>query len=153
MKLLHQVGDWMKTNGESIYGTHGSPLPKLPWGRCTMKAAGDNTELFLHIFDWPEDGSLLVPALKNQVVTANLLAGGTTVAAETTDDGVVLKLPGGAPDAVSSTVKLVVSGKPEIGEVAVLPAGNGTIRLDAESASLHGQQLRIESADKASNIG
>ncbi|MCP5542914.1 MAG: alpha-L-fucosidase [Akkermansiaceae bacterium] len=153
VKLLHQVGDWMKTNGESIYGTHGSPLPKLAWGRCTMKDAGDNTELFLHVFDWPEDGSLLVPALKNQVVTANLLAGGTTVAAETTDDGVVLKLPGGAPDAVSSTVKLVVSGKPEIGEVAVLPAGNGTIRLDAESASLHGQQLRIESADKASNIG
>ena len=153
VKLLHQVGDWMKTNGESIYGTHGSPLPKLPWGRCTMKAAGDNTELFLHIFDWPEDGSLLVPALKNQVGTATLLAGGTTVATETTEDGVVLKLPGGAPDMVSSTVKLVISGKPEIGEVAVLPAKNGTIHLDSEAVRLHGQQLRIESADKASNIG
>ena len=82
-----------------------------------------------------------------------LLAGGTTVATETTEDGVVLKLPGGAPDMVSSTVKLVISGKPEIGEVAVLPAKNGTIHLDSEAVRLHGQQLRIESADKASNIG
>ena len=59
----------MKVNGEAIYGTTASPFEKLAWGRCTQKPG----KLYLHVFDWPKDGKLLVP-IANRVNKAYLLA-------------------------------------------------------------------------------
>jgi alpha-L-fucosidase len=54
---LNAVGAWMKVNGESIYGTSASPFKAQPaWGRVTKK---DGT-LYLHVFDWPSDGKLVI---------------------------------------------------------------------------------------------
>ena len=68
---LQAVGDWMKVNGESIYGTTASPLKTQPdWGRITKKG---NT-LYLHIFDWPKNNGLDVGDLvKNSHFKAFLL--------------------------------------------------------------------------------
>ena len=30
-------GQWMRGNGEAIYGTTADPFPRLSWGRCTKK--------------------------------------------------------------------------------------------------------------------
>jgi len=32
--------------------------------------------LYVTVFDWPKDGKLVIPGLKNKVVSAKLLAGG-----------------------------------------------------------------------------
>src|ERR1035438_6767029 len=42
-----------------------SPFKRLPWGRCTTKLSPDGAILYLHVFNWPENGKLLVPGLKN----------------------------------------------------------------------------------------
>ena len=55
----------MKVNGEAIYGTTASPFKRLAWGRCTKKLTADGATLYLHVFNWPADGKLLVPGLKN----------------------------------------------------------------------------------------
>jgi alpha-L-fucosidase len=70
VRLLREVGGWMKVNGESIYGTDAGPFAQLAWGRCTLKA----DRLYLHVFDWPSDGRLVVPGLKANVTRAYLLA-------------------------------------------------------------------------------
>jgi alpha-L-fucosidase len=70
---LKDIGEWMKENGESIYGTQASPFQKLEWGRCTQKVRGRETILYLHIFDWPKDGKVVVPGLKNKIVRAYAL--------------------------------------------------------------------------------
>lgn len=70
---LKDMGDWMKENGEAIYKTQVSPFEKLDWGRCTQKEDGKNTVLYLHVFDWPNDGKLVVPGLQNKVVEAYAL--------------------------------------------------------------------------------
>src|SRR5690606_37704290 len=74
IERLREMGDWMKVNGETIYATSASPFKRqLRWGRCTTKSNGKATTLYLHIFDWPEDGKLLLPGLKNRVRSAALL--------------------------------------------------------------------------------
>jgi len=66
---LQTIGEWMQVHGESIYGTEATPFPEqLPWGRCTQKDLGDGvTRLYLHLFDWPLDQTLTVPAIGEPV--------------------------------------------------------------------------------------
>jgi len=70
VRILQEVGNWLDKYGESIYGTTGSPVGKLAWGRCTAKPG----KLYLHVFHWPTDEQLIVPNVKNEVKKAYLLA-------------------------------------------------------------------------------
>jgi alpha-L-fucosidase len=99
VRSLRAIGAWMKTNGESIYGTRASRFADLPWGRSTTKGA----TLYFHVFTWPADGRLAVPGLKTRVRTARLLSGGT-LQTEITDTGLILRLPSRAPDPVASVI-------------------------------------------------
>ncbi len=138
---LQAVGKWMKTNGEAVYGTSATPFKKLPWGRCTRKRDGPNTTLYLHVFDWPADGRLRVPGLRNAVRSAYLLDGRRAVPAALDADGVTLTVPSAAPDAVSSTVVLKISGPPTVTPPPPVYIGqdaNGVLRLAAPDAELHG---------------
>jgi len=75
VQTLKDIGRWMKVNGESIYVTQSSPFHSTPWGRCTQKVLpGGRTVLYLHVFDWPEDGKLVVDGLGNDPRTAYLLS-------------------------------------------------------------------------------
>lgn len=117
VERLKEIGEWMKVNGESIHGTQANPFPKTPWGRCTTKSiAGGNTRLYLHVFDWPADGKLPLPSLKNEIVKAQLLARpDQKVAARKAADGApVIELGGKAPCAIASVVAVDIKGSPEI---------------------------------------
>ena len=105
VERLAEVGRWMKVNGDSIRGSGACPLAKLDWGRCTRKASGDGSTLFLHVFNWPADGKLAVP-LTGKVVSATLLATGKKLAVKVGDQGVTVNLPAAAPDKLSSTIVL-----------------------------------------------
>ena len=103
------IGAWLRVNGESIYGTSASPFPQpLPWGRATAR----HRDLYLHIFDWPADGRLLIP-VKNTTATATLLASpGVAVPVTPSAEGLVLTLPSSAPDSVATVVRLSLDGAP-----------------------------------------
>ena len=153
IKLLNQVGAWMKINGESIYGSQASPFKSLPWGRCTVKADGDHTALYLHVLEWPKDGKLVVPRLENRILSAELLAQKGALKVGQSDGGPVLQLPASAPDPVCSTIKLMIEGAPKIGALVVGPGQDGVIRLLAEDARLIGKEIKEETTNKGSNIG
>lgn len=114
---LREVGTWMKINGEAIYGTKASPLPILSWGRCTKKESGNNTILYLSVFEWPADGKLVVPGLPNEVVSAKLLSNTSVLKTEKSkaNDGpaVIILLPSTALDQSATVVRLEVKGKVE----------------------------------------
>lgn len=111
VKSMQAIGAWMQANGDSIYGTQASPFEKLAWGRCTQKRLADGTtRLYLHVFDWPKDGRLLVPALPGKPVKAFLLAGGKEGKKElkTTagDKQVAIAVPAQAPDKIATVIAL-----------------------------------------------
>ena len=66
--------------------------------------------LYLHVFEWPSDGKLVVPGLKNTVASARLLADGHKLVTAASPDGLVVTLPAAAPDQIASTVVLNVKG-------------------------------------------
>ena len=152
IKRLHEVGAWMKVNGEAIYGTSASPFLKLPWGRCTSKPGDGTTTLYLHVFDWPSDGKLLVPGLENEIRSAEVLAGNIKAAVTVTDKGPLIQLPPTAPDAVSSTVRVVITGAPRISEPLVMPDKDGILHLTPAEASYQGE-LKAEESEGRANIG
>jgi alpha-L-fucosidase len=152
VERLKAIGAWMKVNGEAIYGTTASPFEELPWGRCTKRVARGGTTLYLHVFDWPANGSLMVPGLKNAVSSARLLATGKPLKFSRTADGVDVSVPATAPDAISSTVVLKIKGLPEIVAPVLHQAADGSVRLAASKAKLQGG-LQYESGGGKDNLG
>ena len=107
VERLAAMGEWMKVNGESIRGTTASPLGEVPWGRCTAKPG----KLYLHVFDWPANGKLEVPGLKDQVRKAYLLADKKRATLPVTrggEDTVVVTVPEKSPDRINTVVVLEI---------------------------------------------
>lgn len=157
VERLHAIGQWMQINSESIYGTTASPFAQLSWGRCTKKTYTDAAVLYLHVFDWPEDGELLVPGLKNQVEQTYLMSDWRTLRTRSTDSGVVVSLPEQAPDSVDSVIVMSVSGSLEIESTSPAQTNGGSLILSAESAYIHnneaGRQARVQHHEGVPNIG
>ncbi len=113
---LKAIGQWMKVNGSAIYATQASPFKYLEWGRCTQQPIEGGTRLFLHVFDWPETGELVVPGIYNAAKNAYLLADAdrSPLAVTRDEDALVIALPNEAPDSINSVVVLEIEGKPDI---------------------------------------
>src|SRR6185503_17603514 len=86
---LREMGAWMRTNGDAIYGTTASPYGRPTWGRYTAKRG----RVFAHIFDWPKDGKLAVTGVKESLARAYLLADNKPLPIERGANGVVIRLP------------------------------------------------------------
>jgi alpha-L-fucosidase len=154
IQRLEETGRWIKANGEAIYGTSAGPFTRqLPWGRCTQKTDRFGTTLYLHVFQWPADGKLIVPGLKNKAKSASMLASREKVATASSESGLVLTVPLQAPDALSSTVVLRLQGAPEIEATAILQDPDGSVKLRAGEAALHGDTVKYESGGDHDNIG
>jgi len=137
---LKEIGEWMRVNSDSIYGTTGSPFKKLDFGRCTKKEYAKGTTLYFHVFDWPSDGKLVIPGLKNEIKQAYLLSDWKQ--RETTQDesGTTISLPEQAPDEVNSVVVVQVSGKLEIEATGIVQNKDGSVNLWADEAYIHNNE-------------
>jgi len=111
IERLADIGRWMKINSESIYGTQASPYPAPTWGRYTRKKLDNDTlRLYLHVFDWPGDGKLVVEGMENpsSAQYAFLLADVNRKPLKTAieNNKLVINLPKRAPDAIISVIAM-----------------------------------------------
>lgn len=113
---LKDMGDWMKENGEAIYETQASPFEKLDWGRCTQKEDGKNAVLYLHVFDWPKDGKLVVPGLQNEVVEAYALNDKSKAGLDVEKNGetITVDVNNVRPSKYATVIVLEIEGKPAV---------------------------------------
>lgn len=100
---MRAIGKWMATNSEAIYATNASPFEQPAWGRYTRKPG----KLYAHVFDWPADGELVIPARDRPVTKAYLLADANrALDVRTESDGVTIHVPTQAPDPIASVVAI-----------------------------------------------
>jgi alpha-L-fucosidase len=149
VERLRQVGQWLKLNGEAIYGTSAGPFKRgLPWGRATQKGE----MLYLHVFDWPKDGKLVVP-LSNKPLKAYLLAAKDKgLEFSTGENGLTIQLPAAAPDKIASVIALELDGKPQPFAHRLHPADDGALLLNAVDAEIEGS-AQVEDHGGVPNIG
>ena len=147
IQRLSEIGDWMDINGEAIHGTIGSPFSELPWGRATQKFHGDDTTLYLHVFDWPEDQKLHVPNLSGTIKSARVLGQKGNINAEVKDGEVVIDVPSGKPNDHIGVIALEVIGRPIVFEVPEISVQTQQFVHDATvTIGVHSPELEIRYA-------
>lgn len=100
VERLKEMGEWMKTYGETIYGTRGGCVAPHPWGVTTQK--GDR--LFVHILDL-QDKALFLPLEGQKVKRAMDFASRQALKFKRVDGGIVLQLDE-VPTEVDKVVEL-----------------------------------------------
>ena len=99
---LKEIGTWLGTYGESIYGTRGGPVGPRPWGVTTAKG----NKVYVHLLDWP-DRMLAIPSLGKPVKSARVM-GGAPVRAQVVDNGLLLHLPEGGRNEIDTVVEMTL---------------------------------------------
>jgi alpha-L-fucosidase len=101
VERLHQMGDWLRHNGESIYGTRGGPFKPRSWGVTTQKSG----KIYVHVLDWTDE-VLALPELRD-VKRAAVLSTGKPVKVTRAEGATLLHLP---PDRDPADTVIVLSG-------------------------------------------
>jgi alpha-L-fucosidase len=102
VQRYNAMGEWLRTYGETIYGTRGGFIGPRDWGVTTQKG----NSLFVHILNLKDD-ALYLPMKDKQVSSAKLFIDKKPVKFTKVDGGIVLQL-GRIPDEVDCVVEVEV---------------------------------------------
>lgn len=144
---LLKVGEWIKVNDEALYGTRMSPFTIDPyWGVITQKPG----KLFLHVFEWPQNGELELYGLQSKVAQASLIATKQDLKYEQKEDkslnhnSLIINVPSVPPDTLVSVIVLDMEGETKVSnEIFQQPGG---------SINLYGIQADLHKSEKDSQI-
>jgi alpha-L-fucosidase len=153
VEKLEHVGEWLKTNGESIYGAEKGPHYFLEWGTCTRKG----NILYYQIFDWPKNGKLEIPGLKTQIKSVSFLADKSEKSLEVIrmGDDVKISLPDSPPYKMANVLKVELMDSPVVDNAsralkkkiettdAMREVPKGSYFLPAGFAKVHGEKLHF----------
>lgn len=137
-QILDSVGNWLGKNGAAIYGTERSVLPIPAWGVSTQK--GRTT--YLHVFNWPKDGKLIVGGLKTDVKTAYFLTDPAKKALNLKRldaSAIEIGLPQKANDPSDVVIALELKAKVETEGERLIASDISSNRFLAFDADLHGK--------------
>ena len=108
---LEGMGEWMKINGSSIYGTGASRFENLEWGRSTTQGK----TLYFHVFDWPKDNKLTVPGLITKAADVHLLGKpDEQLKVEYSKGSATVLLPDKAVDPIDTVIAMKFKEIPEV---------------------------------------
>lgn len=71
--VLLRIGQWLKQNGDAIYGSSANPFDTtFSWGEITAKPGA----VYLHLLKAPEENTIHLPGLAGQISKVTLLENG-----------------------------------------------------------------------------
>lgn len=106
---LKEMGDWLNTYGESIYGTKGGPF--IPNNIYASTRKGNI--LYVHVFNRKED-VLTLPALKGvKIKKAHILNGDAITFSQSATGSIALNLPARLPNADNTVIVLELNKNAE----------------------------------------
>lgn len=137
VRILLEAGEWLKVNGEAIYGAEETAFEGVgevnPDSLAEMKeqarkaaltgagkdkkvtlemnyewlATGKDGKIYIHLFEWPEDGVFHLPNCEDTVASAHLLAAPETkLSFEQDGDDFSVQLPAESLDAIATVLCL-----------------------------------------------
>lgn len=140
MARLRKIGDWLRVNGEAIYGTRAVPFPSPVSG---VEATWRGNRMYLMFTRWPGENFVL-RGLQTPIRRAWLLKGKSEVPFRQSQLGrgavpeLELDLPKKPPQTPVAVVALELEGAPEVHPLP-LQEGAGRIFLVPPSARLQGR--------------
>ena len=105
---LREMGDWIRANGEAVYGSSASPYGLPAWGRYTAKPSSGR--VYAHVFEWPRDRKLVLTGIQARPGAVYLLADKKPLTVVQTAGGWVVSLPAVRPSAIASVLVLETGG-------------------------------------------
>lgn len=145
---LREMGEWLKVNGEAVYGTEASPYLRHPFsGRCTSKGS----TLYVQLFDAKPNEPVVLAGLVGEAQSARLLAGDGQVRLASTADGPSLTLTA-VPDPRVTVVAVTFAAPPTL-DTRLRPGEDGVLVLPARTAVVHGTRLAYEEGNGKDNLG
>lgn len=157
VKLMHEIGGWMKINSEAIYGTTASPFERSPWGRATQKVVNGQRKLYLHVFDWPTTGQVRITGLRSTPRSARILGSDFKVSSwKHEGDDLLIGVPATPVHKAATVIELTLDGPADVAPVPVAylkQAPGGPITLLANQAEIAGRSPHIEQRDGNTNLG
>jgi len=134
---LRRIGEWLKVNGEAVYGTTASVFDKLPFfGRCTVKG----NRLYIHIMGWPEDGRIRLPGLRTFLRRVSFLAEpGHELNYRRYGKDIVISLPDKPLDPDATIICVDLQGPPQVDPYEIRPGDGGRIELPVTLADIRSQ--------------
>ena len=132
--LLQDIGQWMNSNGDAIYGTTASPFQALDWGYSTQKAG----KLYFHVFDIPADGNIQIP-LSSPIQQAYLMGSPQKkLKIKSSATGKSIALPTDFKGIMPLVIVAEIKGSPTVIQSQVQTQKDGRIVLTANNAKLVG---------------
>jgi alpha-L-fucosidase len=125
--VLRGIGQWLRTNGEAIYGTDPQPFRKLDFGYATVKGS----RLYLFLEHAPQSSRVNLPGLKNRILSARLLGSGNSALPVTGNSIGVNGISGFIP-----VIAVDVAGPLRVEQPAVHGGPDHAIELTQKDAEL-----------------
>ncbi len=150
VEILKGIGDWLKVNGEAIYGAERTILPVNAWGESTIKG---NT-LYLHVFQWPDNGELVVGGLESDILSASFLGDQEKQDLEIRrleNRDWSISVPLIAPDSIVTVIAVQIEGALETNSTRLLATNVEANILHVFDANLFGKGIGFGSGNSRAN--
>ncbi|MCL2488021.1 MAG: alpha-L-fucosidase, partial [Oscillospiraceae bacterium] len=136
--IFGEIGSWMDKHSEAIHGARGTYYSYLP---NYIKTTTKDGRLYLHLFQFPENNTVSIPALKNEILGMKQMDGGAAISYTRRGDMLDISLDGITPDPYVTVIEIAVDGMPAVVDSAPKSAprsadlARGAVSVTASSGS------------------